>query len=464
MIHKSVLLNTPCEFINITPFNPLISKCQIKVCYVGEQPNRNKSVITKEVATEMANSLPGSPIVGYYNEAKEDFEGHNKIIEISGGEFKLKDTTRPYGFVDLNAKVWFQWFLDDDSVEREYLMTEGWLWTGQWPECKRIITEGNHQSMELDEGTLDAFWTRDNNGNRQFFIINEAIVSKLCVLGEDVEPCFEGASISQVQFSFEDDFKVKLFEMMNELKDLLKGGTTEMNAAEEVKVDGVEINPEVVEDPTPSDPEIVEPVVEEEPAAATEGENEDETDKEDQEKTEETVEDTDPVVNVEFENKDDEDKEDEEDVCPECGKPEDECTCDEKDYSLDSIPEYVELLSKYEKLVADYDSLESEVAGLREFKAAAEKKEKEAMVASFYMLSDEDKKEISDNIDSYSLEDIEAKLSIICVRNRVSFNLEEENKEEEDPTVYDINNGELSDDNVPAWIKAVRSTAKSMQE
>ena len=202
MIHKSVLLNTPCEFINITPFNPLISKCQIKVCYVGEQPNRNKSVITKEVATEMANSLPGSPIVGYYNEAKEDFEGHNKIIEISGGEFKLKDTTRPYGFVDLNAKVWFQWFLDDDSIEREYLMTEGWLWTGQWPECKRIIDEGNHQSMELDEDTLNAYWSRGANGERQFFIINEAIISKLCVLGEDVEPCFEGASISQVQFSF----------------------------------------------------------------------------------------------------------------------------------------------------------------------------------------------------------------------------------------------------------------------
>ena len=83
---------------------------EIKVCYVGEQPNRNKSVITKEVATEMANST-GSPIVGYYNEAKEDFEGHNKIIEISGGEFKLKDTTRPYGFVDLNAKFGFNGFL-----------------------------------------------------------------------------------------------------------------------------------------------------------------------------------------------------------------------------------------------------------------------------------------------------------------------------------------------------------------
>ena len=461
MIHKSVLLNTPCEFINITPFNPLISKCQIKVCYVGEQPNRNKSIITKEVATEMANSLPGSPIVGYYNEAKEDFEGHNKIIEISGGEFKLKDTTRPYGFVDLNAKAWFQWFLDDDSVEREYLMTEGWLWTGQWPECKRIIDQGNHQSMELDEGTLDAFWSRDDNGNRQFFIINEAIISKLCVLGEDVEPCFEGASISQVQFSFEDDFKNTLFEMMKELKELLKGGN-EMNATEENKIDEVVVDPVVVEDPAPSDPVIDEPVDANEPAAAeVEGEIEGESVKEDQEETEETVEDTDPVVVDEFENKDD--------VCPECGKPEGECTCEEKDedkkdYSLEEIPEYTDLLAKYELLVTEHSSLETEVAGLREFKASIEKKEKEAMIASFYMLSEDDKKEVVENIDSYSLEDIEAKLSIICVRNRVSFSLEEEDNKEEVPAVYNVNNGELSDDDVPAWVKAVKSTAKAMQE
>jgi hypothetical protein len=64
------MLEYPCEFINITPVNPLISKCEIKVCYVGDTPNRNRSVITKDVAREMANSLPGSPIVGYYNETK----------------------------------------------------------------------------------------------------------------------------------------------------------------------------------------------------------------------------------------------------------------------------------------------------------------------------------------------------------------------------------------------------------
>ena len=48
-MHTSIKLTTPCEFIKVEPLNPLISKCQIKVCYVGEQPNRNKSIITNKI-------------------------------------------------------------------------------------------------------------------------------------------------------------------------------------------------------------------------------------------------------------------------------------------------------------------------------------------------------------------------------------------------------------------------------
>ena len=56
-----------------------------------------------------------------------------------------------------------------------------------------------------------------------------------------------------------------MFEMMNELKELLKGGTNEMSSTEEIKVDDVVIDP-VIEDPAPSDPET-EPVDPIEPAA-----------------------------------------------------------------------------------------------------------------------------------------------------------------------------------------------------
>lgn len=107
MRHSSIALNAPIEFINVKPLNPLISKCEIKVCYVSDEPNRNRSVITKEVAKKIANSLPGSPIVGCYNEALKDYEEHNVTLSVKDGKLALIEDTRPYGFVDLGAKVWF---------------------------------------------------------------------------------------------------------------------------------------------------------------------------------------------------------------------------------------------------------------------------------------------------------------------------------------------------------------------
>ena len=536
MKHTSVKLNTPCEFINITPMNPLISKCQIKVCYVGDEPNRNKSIITKDVAREMANSLPGSPIVGFFNETSGDFEEHNRSIDIANGTVTFRDTTRPYGFVDLNAKVWFQKFLDDGQNEHEYLMTEGYIWTGQYPEAKRIIDKGNNQSMELDEKTLDAFWTKDGNGKPQFFIINEAIVSKLCVLGEECEPCFEGSQIA-VNFSLASDFKEQLFAMVNEVKDLLKEGGAKVftRYAVEIgdalwsalysyiestypdgqncycsiyRVEGIfeeggqkfailqnrtsmkyyrlnfsigesegfipsDTLIEVTKSYTPAEePQFALKDVEEFEAqyAAKKKAEEDKSGKSEKDNSDDNTEDP---KNEDPEN---EDPEDDDEKKKKKGKEDFACGGKKKKYSLDEIPEYTELQTqfsdlqtkfseletKYNALVSENESLKNDNATLVEFKNQSERKEKEEMINSFYMLSDEDKKDVIENIDTYSLNDIEAKLSIICVRNKVSFDLDENNKNHQDPTTYNLNGNDNDDDaDTPAWIKAVLETAKN---
>lgn len=551
MRHTSVpLLDQPCEFINITPINPLISKCEIKVCYVGDDPNRNRSIITKDVAREMANSLPGSPIVGYYNEAKGDFEEHNRIIDISGGKIKIKDTTRPYGFVDLGAKVWFQKFLDDGVTEREYLMTEGYLWTGQYPEAQRIVDQGNNQSMELSDNFLDATWTKDINGKPKFFIINEAIIAKLCILGEDQEPCFEGSTITQptLQFSFDDDFKNQLFSMMNELKELIKEGGAPVFTTFAVEIgdalwgalytyletkfprdlkdgecedcyrcskysidsiweegtqkfailkerangklyrlnftwDETGFNSEgsTIEVEKSYVPVNEKPVFALDAIEAFEAERyktEDNSGKTDNSKIDNPVE-----GETQFAKKDKEKEEgkpaegkkseDNDEKCPKCGKPKSECTCEDEDkkkckYSLEEIPEYVELQNKYSALETNFnelkesnEKLESQIADLVAFKAQVDRKDKQAMIDGFYMLSDEDKKDVVDNIDTYSLDEIEAKLSIICVRNKVSFNLEDDNKTQ-DPTTYLLNGGGEAD-YTPAWIKSLQSVAKDIK-
>ncbi len=533
MKHTSIKLETPCEFINITPVNPLISKCQIKVCYVGDTPNRNGSIITKEVARQMANSLPGSPIVGYYNDATGDFEEHNRVIDISNGQFKIQDTTKPYGFVDLSARAWFQKF-NDDGIEHEYLMTEGYIWTGQYPECQRIIDQGNNQSMELDEKTLNATWTKDDNGKPKFFIINEAIISKLCVLGEECEPCFEGSQITKFSLTFDEDFKQKLFSMMNDLKELIKEGGTKVfsryaveigdnlwnslwnytlekypdadNAYSSVyAIEGVceedsqkfavlqnradnkyyrlnfSLNEtdgfvpadaliEVTESYTPAaEPQFSLEAVktyETEYASKKKAEEEDKNNKDNKSNSDNKSEGKDNDSDNPEDGKDKKPigkKDDPDDGkgnnSDDDGNKDDEDKKKKKKYSLEDVTEYQELKTEYEELKSKYAALETEknslteeIEPLRKFKLASEKKDKEAMIAQFYMLSDDDKKDVIDNIDKYSVDDIEAKLSVICVRNKVSFDLDE-NKETK-PTTYNLNNGEDDDESIPAWVKA----------
>ena len=126
---------------------------------------------------------------------------------------------------------------------------------------------------------------------------------------------------------------------------------------------------------------------------------------------------------------------------------------------------YKNLAVQFTELQKQFEALKNEVEPLRQFKVDADRKAKQDMIDSFYMLSDADKKDCIDNIDTYSLNDIEAKLSIICVRNKVSFNLEDDKKEEntskKEPTIYNLN-GTDGEDNAPAWIKAVRETAKEL--
>ena len=93
-------------------------------------------------------------------------------------------------------------------------------------------------------------------------------------------------------------------------------------------------------------------------------------------------------------------------------------------------------------------------------KAEVERKNKQEMIDSFYMLSDEDKKDVLENIDTYSLDDIEAKLSIICVRNKVSFNLDNEVDPPAGPTTFNLD--DPADDTTPAWVKAALQTAQNM--
>ena len=476
MMHQSIATIDSPEFINLQPLeiNPLMSSCEIKVLYLGE--NRNHSYITKDVATEMAKTLRGAPIVGYYKEEKDDFADHGERMIFDDEGIKFECLTRPYGFVAPDAKVWFQKFDDVDefgnTTTREYLMTTGYLWTGQYEECKSVVEGGKPQSMELDEESLEGHWSTNSKTGMDFFIINDAIFSKLCILGEDVEPCFEGSSITAPEVSktftkMDDNFKKTLYAMMQDLKFALEGGQKMIIDEAETKVtesEVVETEAEITAEETSIETEAT---VEEETTLETE-ENSEDKDTEDQSvlaENDNSIEDQSSQENFtkaddkdeEEESKDandskedfesEEDDEDKEYKCGENGKK-------EKSYSL--------LETELAETKAAYSDLEQKYQVLVEFKKQIDNEKKDALINSFYMLSDEDKADVIENKSNYSLDEIESKLSVICVRKRVNFDLEDTSKKEEEVvenvTTYNMNDVEPT---TPAWIAAIKNTRNS---
>lgn len=456
--HKSVATIDAPEFVNLQPLdiNPMMSKCEIKVFYLGE--NRNQSYISKDVALEMAKTLRGAPIVGYFKESKDDFADHGEKVTIDDEGIHFECQTVPYGFVAPDAEVWFKKFDETDDfgnpVQREYLMTTGYLWTGQYPEVQKVIDDGKSQSMELDNKTLQGHWAENSKNGMEFFIINDAVVSKLCILGDDVEPCFEGASVTKPEvsktFSLDEKFTKTLFNMMKDLEFALKGEHTVDNE-EKKTVDAAATQTEQ----TPATDFT---------AQQNDADAGNQTNTEDASNTSEFVakknEDEEKKPEAPATGSNDSKSDDNNTPAADDGANKD----DDKEKkpatknALHTDEEYAELESKYNELNTKYTALEAEKEALVNFKNDVEDKQKDELIAKFYMLSDEDKKDVIENKRNYSLDDIEAKLAVICYRKKVNFDLDassknEDNKtEEKTVTTFNLND---TNDSTPDWIKAV---------
>lgn len=447
----SVPMIDKIQFVNLQPtdISPLMSKCDIKVLYIGQ--NRNNSFISRETATEMSKTLRGCPVVGWYREEQKDFGDHGDQLVIDGNGARFNVLTRPYGFVAPDAKVWFQFFEDQDEFGntclREYLCAEAFLWTSQFPEAQQAIDNHNPHSMELDEETLKGHWATDNNSGLEFFIINDAIFSKLCILGEEVEPCFEGSSILPPDISSnfsKEDFVKDLLEMAKELKFALSNKNSEGGLSMDENVTPIQENEATVENSFSEQGENSE-------LNAVKNENntaEEFAKKEDEDQTDE--------------KKDDQASDDKKEESSDEKKPaseEEEKKDEEKPKSKSSLEEVTEenvaLKASLEELQNKFTSLEEENKALLAFKREIEDQQKDDLIASFYMLSDEDKKDVVANKANYSLDEIEKELSVICVRKKVNFTNDDTTSDNaaDAPIVYNLDAHQA--DATPAWLKAV---------
>lgn len=174
-------------------YNQVISKARCRIFYKGE--NRNGTYITDEFANKLISTLPYTPIKGIYNDFNEDYEDHGEN----------RDEGRIYGIVPENPNFAWEENKDEDGVTRTYACADILIFSALYKEANEIV--GKAQSMEIYTPSIKGQWRII--GGKRLYEYTDGCFLGLQVLGEDVEPCFEGAAF----FSFYDSLKSLLDQM-----------------------------------------------------------------------------------------------------------------------------------------------------------------------------------------------------------------------------------------------------------
>lgn len=183
---------------NIVDLNDDLAKGTLYVAYTGD--NRNGSVIEQSGFEAAIPTLSYKPVVAHYLDYKDDFGGHDgEVEETDDGDVVYVNLTEPVGVVPENTAWRFETLSDAGGVHN-YFVIDVILWKRQKSYdviCKKKFTK---QSMEIE--VLDGY--SDSDG----YHIVEFKFLAFCLLGDDVEPCFEGArlelfSMDKVRAEFE---------------------------------------------------------------------------------------------------------------------------------------------------------------------------------------------------------------------------------------------------------------------
>ena len=211
-MNNSVNLNFPITvYGNLEKFTDVMSLGRCRIFY--KYDNRNGTYITDEFAEELIKTLPYTPVKGIYEEDMGDYSDHGESRNLG----------RIYGIVPGPQDMGFAWekHLDDDGVEREYACVNVYYYTALYEEAGQI--NGKSQSMELYKKSVKGDW-KIINGKR-YFVFEKASFLGLQILGDDVEPCFQGAAFFSLYEGVK-DLCEKLEQYQNNFQNYGEGGNT----------------------------------------------------------------------------------------------------------------------------------------------------------------------------------------------------------------------------------------------
>lgn len=235
-------VNFSLKFETIEDINPSFARARVAIAYAGR--NRNKSNIKKEVFEEALPSLFYCPVVGRYDPDKDDFGGHDiRVVHNKDGELTLENATVPFGVVFADDGVTWETVTEEDGTQREYLYCNVILWKRQYGYERLASQDSWHQSMEIH---VDRYVV-DSEG---YCDIEKMYFEALCILGNEVEPCFESASVQLASTTAVSSYRLQFSAMLEELRELPefkdmkfdfggddphKGGKNELIFSEEVR-------------------------------------------------------------------------------------------------------------------------------------------------------------------------------------------------------------------------------------
>lgn len=154
--------------------NEHITRCKLKIFYIGETADRR--VFTEAFSQKLLKSLPYTPVVGYYNEEKDDFEAHSRKQYM-------------FGHVPIDAELSFE-----ESNGKTYAITDIVLFTGREDVgqiAEKII--GKQHSLELKPGSVKYFVEHDKGRKNPKVVFTEGEFYGLSVVGDEETPAFEGS-------------------------------------------------------------------------------------------------------------------------------------------------------------------------------------------------------------------------------------------------------------------------------
>lgn len=192
MLDESMLRFNVTIYGNVETLSPTLSKSRLRIFYRGL--NRNRTFISDDFARQLIESLPYVPIKGIFDGENLDYGDHGE---------KNSDG-RIYGIVPENPNFAWEKHVDADGVEREYACADVYLYTALYPEANLI--SGKSQSMEIHRKGLEGEWKIWSEDGQPYFEFQKGHLLGLQVLGDEVEPCFEGSAFFSLYKDAKDMF------------------------------------------------------------------------------------------------------------------------------------------------------------------------------------------------------------------------------------------------------------------